>query len=310
MTTAQRTFLAILLGLVASRVAAEEPRACLPEDLRLRLAWSDPGRIATALKEIEAAKKRADKRAVLARRLRDAGCATVAEEGGPGLRAPNLVCRLPGRTSATIAIGTSPQVDGWLSAALLPEVARAVASAPREHTFLLAVFARASEEIPAGATALADSLRTDPPHLFVHYGWLGARPLEIGPEADATQRCIAQSTARSLGVAAEVRPSWPTVASNCNLRPAATSVRGSPSGPFANGVLQCIPTTLGLSLDTRPFLRRGVPVVGWYALSGKRRRASTRESAASLLETYKVLAAHAVALDQALAAPPGAAGTP
>ena len=104
---------ALAFGLAAVRASpAETPAACLPEDLRLTLAWAEPQEIVDALAEIQGQRKKAGRRAVLLRRFREAGCTTVDEQTGPGFAEPNLVCRIPGRTADVVAIGTGPQLDG------------------------------------------------------------------------------------------------------------------------------------------------------------------------------------------------------
>ena len=290
---------AIALLVLAAGVRAQEaaPR-CLPEELRMRVKFAEPKQLAEALSALEAARKRETKAEILARRFRDAGCAEVEEQPGAGLAAPNLVCRLPGASDRTIAIGSSPEFDGWASAALLPEIARAVASAPREHGYALALLSRSVEATPAGARAFADSDAASTA-LFLHVGSLGTGKAKIGPEADERQACALRELAAALGTSIEAVLGWKQL----NVPCPGTALLGMAQRPLAN----CESASFVRFLDVDPFMRAGVPVLGVYAFP-KRDATSfsqpepARLDPAAYVATYRLVAAYAVVLDQLLAA--------
>jgi hypothetical protein len=296
------SFIAATLALVAmgNASAQEASRPCLPMDLRLSVAFAEPKRLAGALKELEGERKQAGKRAVLERRFAEAGCASVEKQGGPGFAEPNLICRIPGRSSATIAIGTSPMVDGWAAAALLPELARAITASPREHSYAIALLSRAVFATPAGAREFADSFGDRPPLIFVHPGVLGSQLPEVGPEADDEQRCVVQSIARAVaGARLKSIVGWEQVSTPCRTA-TVPSLRGA--GSRGSALAFCGSVPFGRLLDVDPFVRGDVSVVGLYAFPDRER--DSRIDAAAYVATYRVLAAYSVALDALLAASP------
>ena len=295
--------LALATLLAATSAHGEEPRDCLPADLKLRVAFAEPKRLAEALRELEGERKRAGKLAVLKRRFTEAGCAQVEEQAGDGLAEPNLVCRIPGRGPDTIAIGSSPAFDGWPAAALLPEIARAVAAAPREHAYAIAVLSRAASGSALGAHVFADSFSARPPRVFVHAGMLGAEMPEIGPEADDARRCVVGSIARAaLGASVRQVAAWDQVSIQC------VTGGGNRYSGGTESLRTCSSASFSRLLDVDPFVQRGVPVAGLYAYP-KRDRANfamaktPRLDPVAYVAAYRVLAALAVALDRVLGAP-------
>jgi hypothetical protein len=288
---------------VADARAEEAARDCLPTDLKLRVAFAEPKRLAEGLREIEGERKRAGKRAVLKRRFEEAGCAGVEEQAGPGLAEPNLICRIPGKRADAIAIGSSPMFDGWTAAALLPELARAIAASPREHSYAIALLSRAVAATPAGAREFAASFAEQPPRVFVHLGMLGSRLPEIGPEASDEQRCVVQSIARAVGAGVETIRAWNQVASPC----LASNAQGRAHSP----VNTCRHDSFAHFLDVDPFVRADVSVAGLYAFPKRDKTNFSMQQSARLdpvayVASYRVLAAYTVALDAVLAAPPRA----
>ena len=92
-----------------------------------------------------------DKREPAVRRLfEDAGCAggNLAEQPVKHLRAPNLICSLPGAKERTIVVGAHFDlvenghgvVDNWTGASLLPSLFQGLSDAPHRHTFRFVAF--------------------------------------------------------------------------------------------------------------------------------------------------------------------------
>jgi hypothetical protein len=285
---------------LAGGARAEDGAAkCLPDELRMRAKFAEPKQLAAALSELDGARKRADKREVVARRFREAGCASVEEQSGAGLAEPNLVCRIPGKSARTIAVGSSPEFDGWASAALLPEIARAVASAPREHGYAIALLSRALAEVPAGARVFADALAAERPAIFLHLGPSGAANPLIGPESDERQLCALLELGRALGAPIETLPAWSQANVPCPGTPLLSRGMNAP-------LALCETSAYSRFLDVDPFVRAQVPVVGVYAFPKRERtnfamRVSPRLDPTLYVTSYRLLAAYAVALDQLLA---------
>jgi hypothetical protein len=80
----------------------------------------------------------------------EAGCkpANLSEQTVPTRKQPNVICVLPGTTSATIIVGAHFDhadegdgiVDNWSGASLLPSLFQALAVSPRRHTFVFVGF--------------------------------------------------------------------------------------------------------------------------------------------------------------------------
>lgn len=92
-----------------------------------------------------------DKREPAIRQIfEDAGCGTdkLAELPVKGLKAPNLVCTLPGSDESVIVVGAhfdlveagNGVVDNWSGASLLPSFYQGLKSVPRRHTFRFVAF--------------------------------------------------------------------------------------------------------------------------------------------------------------------------
>lgn len=281
---------AIALGLAwgAAFARAEDAPACLPADISLRVQFAEPKQLAEALSAVGKPPRRAGKREVLARLLREAGCANVEEQGTRELPEPNLVCRIPGRTNSTIVVGLSPQVDGWPAAALLPALASNVRAEPRDHTFVFAAFSRSALLTPGGARFFLESSgEREHPALFVHFGLLGAEAPIIGADTSDEQRCILQSTARALAIELDALRDWERVYYPCGEE-------------FA---LPCSGLSDRRDLDTFAFSRSGSDVAGVYGVKeelslGYEKRATPHFDPAMFVQAYRVLAAYLMVLDQ------------
>jgi hypothetical protein len=80
----------------------------------------------------------------------DAGCAgeKLTEQAVRGLKAPNLICTLPGEKEPEIVVGAhfdlveagNGVVDNWTGASLLPSLYQGLAEMPRRHTFRFVAF--------------------------------------------------------------------------------------------------------------------------------------------------------------------------
>ncbi len=282
---------------MASANAQESARACLPADLELRVAFAEPKQLTETLGELTNTHSRAGKRAVLRQRFEEAGCATIEEQGGRGSAEPNLICRLPGTGEETIAIASSPAFDGWTAAALLPEVARALAAAPREHGYAIAVLSRSNSETPSGARAFAESFGLHSPIFFVHLGMLGSRLPMIGPGARDERVCEVEAVARAVsGASLGTIGSW---SGEQFSRPCPGSPLLDTRSPHRASICQSSP--FNHFLDTDPFVRRGVAVIGVYDFP--RDGEPWELDPAAYVATYRILAAYAVALDTLLALP-------
>ncbi len=274
----------------AALAHAEEAPACLPADVSLRVQFAEPKQLAKALAEVGKPRRGAAKREVLARLFREAGCASVEDQGASELPEPNLVCRIPGRTSSTIVIGVSPQVDGWPAAALLPELARIVLAEPREHSYVFAAFSRSALLTPGGARSFRESLgEHEPPAVFVHFGLLGAEAPIIGADTSDEQRCILKSVARALGIELKALRDWERVYYPCGAFFATT----------------CTGLSDRRDLDTFVFSRTGSAVAGVYGVKeelslGYGKRGAPHFDPATFVQAYRVLSAYLAVLDQAL----------
>jgi len=80
----------------------------------------------------------------------EAGCAgdKLTEQAVKGLKAPNLICTLPGAAESEIVVGAHFDlveagrgvVDNWTGASLLPSLYQGLARAPLRHTFRFVAF--------------------------------------------------------------------------------------------------------------------------------------------------------------------------
>jgi Iap family predicted aminopeptidase len=102
-------------------------------------------------KRLEAYVSKNDEREPAVRQiLEDAGCVgdKLTEQSVKGLKAPNLICTLPGATEVVIVVGAhfdlveagNGVVDNWTGASLLPSLYQGIAGAPRRHTFRFVAF--------------------------------------------------------------------------------------------------------------------------------------------------------------------------
>jgi hypothetical protein len=80
----------------------------------------------------------------------DAGCAgeRLTEQRVKGLKAPNLICTLPGATEVVIVVGAhfdlveagDGVIDNWSGASLLPSLYQGIEGVQRRHTFRFVAF--------------------------------------------------------------------------------------------------------------------------------------------------------------------------
>lgn len=97
----------------------------------------------------------------------NAGCEgkNLIDQAVTGLKDPNVICVLPGKTPQTIIVGAHYDhvpdslgvVDNWSGAALLPSLYDALNDSPREHTYIFVGFAGGEEE-DAGSQYYAKAL--------------------------------------------------------------------------------------------------------------------------------------------------------
>jgi hypothetical protein len=277
-----RRAIAVVMGslLALARAGAEEaePLDCLPADLKLRLAFAEPKRLVDALSRIAKLKEAADQRAELAGMLAEAGCDEIEQQSDSSLQEPNLLCRIGDGARRSIVVGTSPLLDGWMTAAILPALASALKSDARRHQFVLVAFGRSSLLQPRGARVFLEQER-HPPKAFVHLAQIGLDPPLIGPETSAQQRCLVQSVGRAIGFEVGALPSWDRVALGCDRRG------------------RCAGSEDSRSLDTYPFRRHAIDVVGLYGIREQRVSASPRLDPAVFVLSYRLAAAYLVALD-------------
>jgi peptidase M28-like protein len=105
----------------------------------------------TVEKRLGAYVSKNDKREPAVRKIfEDAGCLddNLTEQPVKGLKAPNLICNLPGATEIEIVVGAhfdlveagSGVIDNWSGASLLPSLYQGLAVVPRRHTFRFVAF--------------------------------------------------------------------------------------------------------------------------------------------------------------------------
>jgi len=98
----------------------------------------------------------------------EAGCAgeKLTEQAVKGLKAPNLICTLPGAMEAAIVVGAhfdleeagDGVVDNWSGTSLLPSLYQGIAGLPRRHTFRFVAFS-GEEKGQVGSKAYVRELR-------------------------------------------------------------------------------------------------------------------------------------------------------
>lgn len=96
------------------------------------------------------ATKNAQRESAVHQIFEDAGCtgANLTEQPVKGLKAPNLICSLPGASESEIVVGAHFDlveaghgvVDNWTGASLLPSLYQSLAVAPLRHTFRFVAF--------------------------------------------------------------------------------------------------------------------------------------------------------------------------
>jgi Zn-dependent M28 family amino/carboxypeptidase len=97
--------------------------------------------------------------------LRTPGGERLTEQAVKGLKAPNLICSLPGATESIVVVGAhfdlvevgDGVVDNWSGASLLPSLYEGIAGVPRRHTFRFVAFS-GEEKGLAGSKAYVQQL--------------------------------------------------------------------------------------------------------------------------------------------------------
>ena len=121
----------------------------------------------------------------------------------------------------------------------------------------------------------------------------------LGPDTDETQRCVVSSISAAVGggsiesLASWGRQRFGKTCAGSDLFSAMTVRPGSP-----RRVNLCGNRTFEQFLDTDPFVRADVPIVGIYDFPGAKERALSDVDA--YFAEYRVLAAYAVALDHVI----------
>lgn len=109
----------------------------------------------------------AEREPAVRRLFEDAGCKgdALIEQPVKGVKAPNLVCNLGGRSDSTIVVGAhfdlveagNGVVDNWTGAALLSSLYQGLAGTPRQHTYVFVAFS-GEEAGLKGSTAFVKQL--------------------------------------------------------------------------------------------------------------------------------------------------------
>jgi Peptidase family M28 len=120
-----------------------------------------------------------------------AGCGVIdlTEQKVAGAAAPNVICRLPGKSSSTIVIGahfdhaSSGQrpLDNWSGAALLPGLYRCLKDRKRHFNFIFVAFADNGNDL-LGSKSFADHLEEQGAHnvrAMINLDTLGLSPTKI-----------------------------------------------------------------------------------------------------------------------------------
>lgn len=131
--------------------------------------------------------KAREREAAIQRLFSDVGCAT--DEQKIDKHSGNVICTLPGQTSATIVVGGHFDfadrgqgiVDDWSGASLLPSLYQALKSRPRQHTYVFVAFA-AEERGLVGSRRYVSSLtpaQKADVRAFVNLECLGLTPVKV-----------------------------------------------------------------------------------------------------------------------------------
>ncbi len=121
----------------------------------------------------------------------EAGCGVIdlTEQKVEGSAAPNVICRLAGKSSSTIVIGahfdhaSSAQrpLDNWSGAALLPGLYRCLRDRKRHFNFVFVAFADNGNDV-AGSKSFVDHLEAEGAHnvrAMINLDALGLSPTKI-----------------------------------------------------------------------------------------------------------------------------------
>ncbi len=139
-------YAALACALVAGGCATHGPH--VPDPITVRIAAITRAHLEDSTSWIPRDRHNRSQR--LMELLKDAGCQGAnLRKSEAGSRHTNVICTLPGQTSATIVVGahTDRAADGhgvfdnWTGVAMLPVLYRALALEPRHHTFVFAGFA-------------------------------------------------------------------------------------------------------------------------------------------------------------------------
>jgi hypothetical protein len=240
-----RILLSLLLVL-ALAVGCADPLILIPDPVRVRVASIDIARLRPFLEKLTRSE---DQRSwLLAYAFREAGCQGRQLERLPGARGESVICTLPGRTDWTIVVAANVDpplegpgvVDNGTGMALLPQLYQALATEPRQHTFVFAGFADAMLR-QRGARS-----------------WLR----EMGRAGRSRIRAMVQLKALGVGSTAM----WGSLADPA-LRQDLLSVSRALDLPLRDVAFQA-----KVVLDARAFASAGIPVITVHSLD----RASAR----------------------------------
>jgi len=164
-------------------VCALTAGACFPERLEVLLATEPAVKTRLEAGVVEAKQRQATIRQLFA----DAGC--PVEEQPIDKKNANVICTLPGETSATIVIGGHFDfaehgqgiIDDWSGTALLPSLYQALKGKPRRHTYTFIAFA-SEEKGLVGSTRYVKKLEPEQRALiraFINLECLGLSPIKV-----------------------------------------------------------------------------------------------------------------------------------
>ena len=173
-----RTLWALLFLLPASAYAQSEDFVQLPKSVvegrLLQYQGSDPFRAATLINLFQ-----------------EAGCTgeRLIKQKVPHASAPNVVCTLPGTSSAAIIVGAhfdhvskgDGVVDNWSGASVLPSLFESLSTIPRHYTFIFVGFTD-EEKGFVGSRYYADHLQEEEvarTRGMINLDTLGLGPTEI-----------------------------------------------------------------------------------------------------------------------------------
>jgi putative aminopeptidase FrvX len=119
----------------------------------------------------------------------EVGCSHLSEQKVAHVAQPNLICLLPGQTDSTIIVGAhfdhvekgEGVVDNWSGASLLPSLFQGLESQPLQHTYIFIAFA-GEEKGELGSAAYVDKMtREDVARTagMVNMDTLGLAPTEV-----------------------------------------------------------------------------------------------------------------------------------